>query len=118
MLTVFIQVTHEFHVNYDSDLPEFKTKGGVHRAIDGSPQTVTSPPQLWLAAVDRLLADMQKAKFPFGRVVALSGSGQQHGSVYWKQGAAALLKNLDPAKVPTLLAIMCSPRSHPCAAAS
>ena len=36
-----------------------------------------------------------KAKgFPFANVAAISGSGQQHGSAYWKTGALAALKNL------------------------
>jgi len=36
-----------------------------------------------------------KAKgFPFQRVAALSGSGQQHGSAYWKRGARATLNAL------------------------
>lgn len=34
--------------------------------------------------------------FPFHKVVAISGSGQQHGSVYWRSGAEAVLKNLTP----------------------
>ena len=35
-------------------------------------------------------------KFPFSKVVAISGSGQQHGSVYWKNGAQSVMKNLTP----------------------
>ena len=86
-------------VQFDSDLPEFKTHGGVHRAVDGNPLTVTSPPILWLAALDKLLANMKTAKFPFERVGAISGSGQQHGSVFWKSGAEAHLKSLHQDKV-------------------
>lgn len=41
-----------------------------------------------------LLEKMKKAGFDFGRVVALSGDGQQHGSVYWKKGAGKLLNSL------------------------
>ncbi|CAO2144887.1 unnamed protein product [Urochloa humidicola] len=32
------------------------------------------------------------------RVAAISGSAQQHGSVYWSRGAAAALAELDPAR--------------------
>ena len=36
-----------------------------------------------------------KAKgFPLARVAAVSGSGQQHGSAYWKAGALAKLRGL------------------------
>ena len=43
-----------------------------------------------------LLKKLKEANFPFGNVVAVSGSGQQHGSVYWRKGCEELLKTLDP----------------------
>ncbi len=89
-----LDVVAEFAVNYDARLPEFRTQGGVHR--DGL--AVTSPPLMWVAALDLLLDDMKRAAFPFARVAAVSGSGQQHGSVYLKAGARAALRGLDPAK--------------------
>ena len=39
---------------------------------------------------------MANAGFPFSRVVAMSGCGQQHGSVFWREGSEAILKNLKP----------------------
>ena len=39
---------------------------------------------------------MQEEGFPFARVVAMSGSGQQHGSVYWKKGSEGVLGELNP----------------------
>ena len=30
------------------------------------------------------------------KVVALSGAGQQHGSVYWRTGAEEMLSNINP----------------------
>lgn len=92
-----LSVHSEFAVNFDADLPEFKTQGGVHKGPDGL--TVTSPPQLWVAALDLLLERMKAQGFPFARVVAVSGSGQQHGSVYFRTGARALLRGL-AAKAP------------------
>jgi len=87
-----LDIVAEFAVNFDADLPEFKTSGGVHRGADGL--TVTSPPLLWVAALDLLFGRMKAANFPFARVVAVSGSGQQHGSVYLRQGARAVLAGL------------------------
>lgn len=49
-----------------------------------------------IQAVDLLLNKMKEAGFPFGRVVGLSGSGQQHGSVYWREGAGKTLAQLQP----------------------
>jgi xylulokinase len=41
-----------------------------------------------------LLERMKSQGFPFSRLVGVSGSGQQHGSVYWRQGSAAVLESL------------------------
>jgi xylulokinase len=87
-----LTITHEFSVAFDEDLPEFKTSGGVHKSEDGV--TVTTPTLLWVKALDLLLGRMQDSGFPFGRVAAVSGSGQQHGSVYWKKGAGLVLAQL------------------------
>ncbi len=92
-ITSGFQTAAEFSVNFDSDLPAFRTHGGVHRSADGL--TVTSPPVMWLAAMDLLLDRMKQAGFPFHRVVALSGSGQQHGSVFLKPGRQERLARLD-----------------------
>ncbi|KAL6072291.1 Xylulose kinase [Balamuthia mandrillaris] len=79
----------EHAVHFDQDLPHFRTQGGVHRSADGSDNTVvTAPALLWCEALDLLLTRMrEEQRVDFGRVRALSGSGQQHGSVYWRRGA-------------------------------
>ena len=48
-----------------------------------------------LQALDLLFQKMKAAGFPFGCVVAMSGCGQQHGSVYWREGSDNVLKNLN-----------------------
>uniref|UniRef100_A0A5F9C2T5 Xylulose kinase n=1 Tax=Oryctolagus cuniculus TaxID=9986 RepID=A0A5F9C2T5_RABIT len=90
-LTVF----YEDSVHFDRDLPEFGTQGGVHVHKDGL--TVTSPVLMWVQALDVLLEKMKASGFDFSQVVALSGAGQQHGSVYWKRGAGRVLTSLSPA---------------------
>ena len=42
-----LDVVHESEIDFDRALPEFKTRGGVHRHSDGL--TVTAPPLLWVA---------------------------------------------------------------------
>ena len=37
---------------------------------------------------------MKSKGFPFANVAAISGSGQQHGSAYWKTGAQSTLNSL------------------------
>lgn len=58
--------------------------------------TVTAPPVMWVAAMDLLFERLQRGGFPFASVAAVSASGQQHGSVYWKTGARKRLKSLRP----------------------
>lgn len=89
-----LKLSAEFTVKYDDDLPEYRTTGGVHRGADG--RTVTSPPLMWVAALDLLFQRMKQQRFPFARVAAISGSGQQHGSVHFRKGARAILQRLSP----------------------
>ncbi|XP_041373900.1 xylulose kinase-like isoform X2 [Gigantopelta aegis] len=51
---------------------------------------------MWVKAFDMLLEKMKSENVPFEKIAAVSGSGQQHGSVYWKIGAQHLLNNLNP----------------------
>ncbi|SPT16742.1 unnamed protein product [Triticum aestivum] len=83
-------------VNFDSELPHYKTEGGVYRdpTDDGR---IYSPTIMWVEALELLLEKL-KPKINFSKVVAVSGSGQQHGSVYWKKGSQAVLSSLDPGK--------------------
>uniref|UniRef100_A0A4W4E1Z6 Xylulose kinase n=1 Tax=Electrophorus electricus TaxID=8005 RepID=A0A4W4E1Z6_ELEEL len=62
-----LQVIHQNNVQFDSDLPAFRTQGGVH--VHGDGLTVTSPVHMWV---------------------------KQHGSVYWKNGTRTSLQLLDP----------------------
>lgn len=89
-----LSVVHHSSVQFDSELPDFRTQGGVH--IHADRLTVTSPVLMWVQALDLLLDKMKRAGFDFAGVRALSGSGQQHGSVFWRTGASETLKHLDP----------------------
>ncbi|CAG05334.1 unnamed protein product, partial [Tetraodon nigroviridis] len=89
-----LTVVHQNNVQFDSELPEFRTHGGVH--VHGDGLTVTSPVLMWVKALDLLLDRLRRAGLNFSRVRALSGAGQQHGSVFWRTGASETLKNLDP----------------------
>ncbi|KAI3993012.1 hypothetical protein MKX01_009755 [Papaver californicum] len=84
-------------VHFDSELPHYKTKDGVHRDPSGDGRIV-SPTLMWIEALELLLEKLKKSGLDFGRIVAVSGSGQQHGSVYWKKGSLAKLWNLDASK--------------------
>ncbi|XP_053321981.1 xylulose kinase [Spea bombifrons] len=87
-----LRVVYEDNVQFDKDLPEFGTQGGVR--IHSDKLTVTSPVLMWIKALDIILERMKSSGFNFSQVKALSGTGQQHGSVYWKQGAQKVLQTL------------------------
>ncbi|XP_024612488.1 xylulose kinase isoform X1 [Neophocaena asiaeorientalis asiaeorientalis] len=89
-----LNVFYEDSVHFDRDLLEFGTQGGVHVHEDGL--TVTSPVLMWVQALDIILEKMKASGFDFSQVLALSGAGQQHGSVYWKAGASQVLASLSP----------------------
>jgi xylulokinase len=83
-------------VRFDTDLPHYQTKDGVFRdtSVNGR---IVSPTLMWVEALDLILQKLSK-KLDFGKIVAVSGSGQQHGSVYWKNGSSTILSSLDPKK--------------------
>ena|ERR1035437_1350184 len=90
------KVIYEKSLNFDSALPQFKTRNGVLAQRD--PLVKHSSPLLWAAALDLLFAQMKKDKVALGKIIAVSGSGQQHGSVYLNEKAADTLANLDAKK--------------------
>ncbi|KAJ7637746.1 actin-like ATPase domain-containing protein [Mycena polygramma] len=86
-------VVHESTVHFDNDLPQYKTTNGAIRGpAEGE---VTSPVAMWLDAMDLLLERMKGGGIKFSEIVAVSGAGQQHGSVYWSTTAEAALARLD-----------------------
>lgn len=80
-------------VQYDTDLPHHSTVAGCHRGEGGR---VTSPTRMWVEAMELALDRLKEQGCPFSRVCAISGSGQQHGSVYWSHAGVKALQGLDP----------------------
>jgi xylulokinase len=98
-------------LNYDRDLPEYGTTGGVIYGADGE---VQAPPAMWADALDRTLAELaQSADLDLDDLRAISGSAQQHGSVYLNQRAPAVLRSLDSTAslAPQLATIFSRPQS-------
>lgn len=87
-----LNVIEEASVNFEKDLPEFGTEGGVHKHEDNL--TVTAPVLMWIKSCDLVLERLKSKGFNFESVACISGTGQQHGSVYWRRGAREILKQL------------------------
>ena len=90
------RVVYEKSLNFDKVLPHYKTQNGVlpHR----DPLVKHSSPLLWAEALDRLFAAMKTDGVALGEIRAISGSGQQHGSVYFNARIATVLAHLNPKK--------------------
>jgi xylulokinase len=66
-------------VNYDQDLPHYKTKDGAIQGLgEGASE---SDPNMWVEAVNILLQKLADSKVNQHDLVAMSVSGQQHGLV-------------------------------------
>ena len=90
------EVIYEKSLNYDQALPHYKTKNGV---LPNRDQLVKhSPPLMWAEALDLIFAAMKKDGVALGEILAVSGSGQQHGSVYFNDTIEATLADLSPKK--------------------
>jgi xylulokinase len=90
------RIVYDKSLNFDKVLPHYGTQNGTLRSDD--PLVVHSPPLMWAEALDAFFAQMKKDAVPLGNILAISGSGQQHGSVYLNNRAAESLAKLNSAK--------------------
>lgn len=66
-------------VNYDEDLPKYRTQNGVVQGL--GPGVSESDPQMWVDAVHMTFASLKASDIPQEQIRCLSVSGQQHGLV-------------------------------------
>lgn len=98
MVNSDLKTVAQAKVDFDGD---FGKKYGIHKGVHVRESTgeVYAPVAMWLEALD-LVLDRLKAEMPvpMDRIKGLSGSGQQHGSVYWNDQAESILGKLDASK--------------------
>ena len=82
-------------VNFGADLPQYGAPEGFRPNPD--PLIRQADPGMWLEALDLLFARMRDAGLPLAEIGMISGSGQQHGSVYLTDRFDVALRSLDPA---------------------
>lgn len=87
-------VLYDESINFSEAFPAYGTENGVLKG--DNPAEVHAPPGIWLDAMDALLARLNEQGAPLGDVLAISGSGQQHGSVYLNAAWPNALADLDP----------------------
>jgi xylulokinase len=74
------KVVLDTSVNFGKDLPEYGSPSGFLPNADANIKHAN--PLMWVAALDLLLSRIKASGFSFADVRAVSGAGQQHGSVY------------------------------------
>lgn len=80
-------------VNFGIDLPDYHAPQGF---IPNGPESeVHADPRMWLDALE-LCLERLGAECDLRRVEAISGAGQQHGSVYLRRSWREALGTLDP----------------------
>ena len=74
------KIIYEKGVNFGTDLPEYNSPNGF---IENDNDLIRhADPMMWVAAIDLLFSQMKSDGFDFSKIDCVSGSGQQHGSVY------------------------------------
>jgi len=90
------KVVHSDSLGFDETLPHYGTRHGV--LPRAHPDEALSSPLMWAEAVDVMFGRLAKGGIDLGRIAAISGSAQQHGSVYLNRAAAGALGSLDPGR--------------------
>jgi len=83
-------------VNFGKDLPAYGCPEGVLANPD--PLVKQSAPLMWLAALDLVLQRLQQTGVSMKDIRAISGAGQQHGSVYLNAKSDGILAGLNPTR--------------------
>ncbi|MDR0535333.1 MAG: carbohydrate kinase [Puniceicoccales bacterium] len=81
-------------VHFGRELPQYDSPDGVLPSAD--PLEKHASPLMWLDALDLVLRRLADGGAPLALVRGISGSGQQHGSVYLNNTAAGALAALAP----------------------
>jgi len=85
-------IVAEATVSFGKELPRYGAPSGFLPGGEGG--EVHSDPRMWLDALEMVLGKLGE-RCDLSRVVAISGAGQQHGSVYLNDGWLAAVAGLD-----------------------
>lgn len=83
-------------LGFDETLPHYGTRHGVLPRAD--PALAVSSPLMWAEALDLMMGRLAAAGLELERLAAISGSAQQHGSVYLRAEYAPRIASLDAAQ--------------------
>jgi len=95
IITDSTSIIYERSINFDKKLSHYNTANGV--IILGDEKVVHSSPLMWVEALELLLYNIQN-HISIKNIRAISGSGQQHGTVYLNNKFELALQALNPKK--------------------
>ncbi|KAB5570465.1 hypothetical protein GE09DRAFT_958185 [Coniochaeta sp. 2T2.1] len=92
-----LTVVSEAKVDFDGD---FGSKYGIKKGVllNDSEGEVHAPVAMWLESLDLVFRRLKDKDTPLHRIRGISGSCQQHGSVYWSREAEQLLASVSADK--------------------
>ena len=88
-----LKVHNEVRFEFDVDAKGYNVEKGV--LTNEELHEVYAPVAMWLQAVDMVMERLKTDGLDFSRIKAISGAGQQHGSVYWSAAGEKALQSLD-----------------------
>ena len=101
------RVVFDASLSFDEAFPQYGTDHGVLRSasaqgasagLRGGREAVSSP-VMWADALEAILERVAASGLDVARIAAISGSAQQHGSVYLNADAERMLGRLDPGQM-------------------
>lgn len=97
VITSDLKVVSEAKVDFDAD---FGSRYGVKKGVqtNDAEGEVYAPVAMWFDALELVLSRLRDNGCPIRDIQGISGSGQQHGSVFWNARAVPTLRSLDPSR--------------------
>ncbi|KAK0738577.1 xylulose kinase-like protein [Schizothecium vesticola] len=88
-----LTIVSDAKVDFDGD---FGSRYGITKGVLQNPDEgeVFAPVAMWLESLDLVLQRLKEKNTPLDRIRGISGSCQQHGSVFWGREAESLLGGL------------------------
>jgi xylulokinase len=86
------EIIYRASISFDNELPHYKTQNGI--VIFEDPKVVHSYSLMWVESLELLFERLDDNLI--GNIKAISGSGQQHGTVYLNDKFESVLRNLNP----------------------
>ncbi|MHA2340173.1 MAG: xylulokinase [Candidatus Hodarchaeales archaeon] len=90
------RVIFRYSLNFDNSLPRYNTKDGI--IIYEDERVIHSYPLMWVEGLELILHKIMDEGIAISNIKAISGSGQQHGTVYLNDLFEKTIKELDYSK--------------------